>query len=603
MTDKPDTPTDPAPNAGAPPRGTLLARMLDVVERVGNALPDPITLFAGGAILVVLLSAVGAGLGWSVEKPVAKPLEQVVTDGEGQPVTYRETRTEARRQVLVLDPETGAPLEHTLTEPIVETVTDEDGRPTYRLTVAEGTEKVEAVSLLSRDGAMWAVNHLVENFTGFHPLGVVLVAMLGIGVAEKTGLIGALLKAMMLVTPMSLLSPAMVFIGIMSSLAADAGYVVLPPLAAALYKAVGRSPLAGMAAVFAGVSAGFSANLIITSLDPLLAGLSQEGANILDPTYVVVPTCNWYFMIVSTFLLALVGWGVTHWFVEPRYATKPPDEGGPAPLTAEDRDARHISPGEARGLMVALAWAVISVALCLALIFVPGAPLWAAPGEPTRWGDAIVPMLFACFLVPAIAYGLSTGTLMSETNAKRVDGAVAKLMAHSMADMGPYIVLAFFAAQFVAFFNHSNLGVMLAIVGGEALAAADMPPWMLMAAFIVVAMLGNMFIGSASAKFAFFAPVFVPMFMQVGISPELTQAAYRVGDSATNIITPLNPYFVVILVFMQKYVPKGGIGTLVSMMLPYAIVFWIVWTIMLIVWMNLGIPLGPAGPLEYTPPG
>ena len=574
------------------PRRGALAVFLDVVETVGNRLPDPITLFGAGALFVLVLSWIGASAGWEVDKPVAAPVMQTVTAEDGAPVEVLQTTVAGRRTVLVRDAD-GNPVRAPIRAPVL----DEEGR----LKLERGSEAVRPVNLLSRDGFKWVMDTLVSNFTGFHPLGVVLVAMLGIGIAEKTGLIGALLKAMTAVTPQSLLTPSMVFVGILSSLAADAGYVVLPPIAAALYKAAGRSPLAGMAAVFAGVSAGFSANLVITSLDPLLSGLSEAGAAILDPGYTVNPAANWWFMIVSTGILTFVGWGVTARFVEPRYAHKPADEGGPSPLTAEDRAAQVITAEESTGMRYALITGVVVTALCLALIFVPGAPLHASAGQAPRWGQAIVPMLFLIFLAIGVAFGLPTGHVRAASANGRIDAGIARLMAETMADMGPYIVLAFFAAQFVSWFNHSQLGVMLAIVGGNFLASLDMPPELLMAAFIVVAMLGNLFIGSASAKYAFFAPVFVPMFMQVGISPELTQAAYRVGDSATNIITPLNPYFVVILVFMQKYVPKAGIGTLVSMMLPYSIAFWLVWTVVLVAWMASGLPLGPEGPLTYTP--
>jgi aminobenzoyl-glutamate transport protein len=576
-----------------PRRKNVLAYVLDGLEAVGNRLPDPITLFAGGAVLVLLLSHLGATLGWEVDKPVALPRTVPVLDsGTGEPVQALQITEAGRRAVPVRDAE-GEPVRVPITEPVVR-----EGR----LVVEEGRTPVRAVSLLDRDGAKWVLDHLVENFTGFHPLGVVLVAMLGIGVAEKTGLIGALLKALMKITPERLLNPAMVLTGVLSSLAADAGYVVLPPVAAALYKAAGRSPLAGIAAVFAGVAAGFSANLVITSLDPLLGGLSTVGAQMLDPTYEVLPTANWYFMIVSTFVLTGVGWGVTTWFVEPRYTDKPPDEGGPSPLTAEDRESAHVTDQERRGMVGAAVAGAVALALSLALIFVPGAPLWSAAGEGPRWGGAIVPILFFVFLVVGVAYGIATDSIRTATGAKRLDGGIARLMAATMADMAPYIVLAFFAAQFVEFFNHSNLGVMLAILGGEFLASIQLPAWALMGLFILVAMVGNLFIGSASAKYAFFAPVFVPMFMAVGISPELTQAAYRVGDSATNIITPLNPYFVVVLVFMQKYVPKAGIGTLVSLMAPYTVAFWLVWTVMLVIWMLTGLPLGPGGPITYAPP-
>jgi aminobenzoyl-glutamate transport protein len=583
--------TDPTlpPPVPHPPRG-VLARALDGVERVGNALPDPIVLFGGGAALVLLLSVLGASLGWEVDKPVAAPATAPVLDsGTGEPVVARKTRMEGRRPVLVTDPD-GRPALTPVTEPVLEG---------GRLKIARATEAVTVRSLADREGAKWVLDNLVGNFTRFHPLGVVLVAMLGIGVAEKTGLIGAVLKAMMKLTPARLLNPAMVLVGVLSSLAADAGYVVLPPVAALLYKSVGRSPLTGIAAVFAGVAAGFSANLVITSLDPLLGGLSTIGAQLLDPTYEVLPTANWYFMIASTGLLTLVGWFVTARFVEPRFAGKAPDEGGPSPVTDEERAAAVLAPAEVRAMGVAAVAGLVALALSLALILVPGAPLWAPAGAPPRWGDAVVPILFFVFLAMGIAYGASTDSLRTATGARRRDTGVARLMASTMADMGPYVVLAFFAAQFVEFFNYSNLGVLLAIRGGELLASLPLPPQALMGAFVVVTMIGNLFIGSASAKYAFFAPVFVPMFMQVGISPELVQAAYRVGDSCTNIITPLNPYFVVVLVFVQRYVPKAGLGTLVSMMLPYTLFFWIAWTILLLAWMTLGVPLGPGGPTTY----
>lgn len=576
-----------------PPRRDPLTAVLDAIETVGNRLPDPVTLFAGGAIAVLLLSEIGARLDWQVDKPVAAPRTQVVVDsGTGDPVTALRTEVVGGRPVLVTDA-SGAPARLPVTEPVLE-----DGE----LRLVRSTETVRARSLLSADGFRWVLDHLVGNFTSFHPLGVVLVAMLGIGVAEKVHLIGAGLKALMVVTPARLLNPAMVMVGVLSSLAADAGYVVLPPVAAALYKAVGRSPLVGIAAVFAGVAAGFSANLVVTSLDPLLAGLSTMGAQIVDPTYVVLPTANLYFMIVSTFLLTGVGWAVTAFVVEPRFRDVPPEEGGASPPSDDDRQATVLTAPERAGLRTAMVTGAVALLACAALILIPGAPLYSPAGAPPLWGHAVVPMLFFVFLAVGLAYGVSTGTLLSETGATRYDTGAARLMASTMADMGPYVVLAFFAAQFIAFFNHSQLGVMLAVVGGEALAAADLPPQLLMAAFVLVAMGGNLFIGSASAKYAFFAPVFVPMFMAVGISPELTQAAYRVGDSATNVITPLNPYFVVILVFMQKFVPKAGIGTLVSLMLPYALAFWLCWTLMLIAWMTVGLPLGPGGPLHYVDP-
>lgn len=526
-----------AANAASSSRG----RWLDRIERVGNALPDPTTLFLLGTFAVLLLSQLAVGLEWSVDKSVA-----------------------------ATDPVTGA------------------------ATGALKLVPVRPVGLLTSDGIFWLLDNLVDNFMAFPPLGVVLVGMLGIGLAEKTGFIGSLLKVVLLAVPPRILTPTIFFVGVMSSIGLDAGYVVLPPVAAALYKAVGRSPLVGLGAVFAGVSAGFSANLMVTSLDPMLAELSTASAHLIDPNYVVDVRANLGFMIASTFLLTGVGWAVTAWWVEPRYASKSPEEGGPVPISGDDLAAQQLDARERRGLKLATLAAAATIAIFAAATLIPGAPLYGTSGRFPRWVSVIVPLLFLGFLVPGLVYGFATGGL-------RNDKDVAKVFGETMAGMGPYIVLAFFAAQFIACFAHSNLGEMLALAGGEVLARADLPLAGLMVGFIAVVMTGNLFIGSMSAKFAFFAPVFVPMFMQVGVSPELTQAAYRVGDSVTNVITPLNPYVVILLVFMQRYVPRAGIGTLVALMLPYALVFAVTWTLLLAIWIQMGLPLGPEGPLTYTP--
>lgn len=507
--------------------------ILDRIERVGNALPDPATLFLVGAFLVVAASQVAVWLEWSVEK------------------------TLSRGGALVL-------------------------------------QVVEPTSLLSSDGLYWALDSMVENFVQFPPLGVVLVGMLGIGVAEKSGFIGTLLKAAMLAVPSALLTPAVIFVGVLSSMGLDAGYVVLPPVAAALYQSVGRSPLVGLAAVFSGVAAGFGANLLVTSLDPLLAGLSTESAQLIDPGYTVAATANLWFMIASTFLLTAVGWAVTALWVEPRFDGKPAEEGGPAPDAAADE--QRIEPRERRALLWAGAGVAVAAVLMALAVNVPGAPLHGVDGPFPRWVSTIVPILFLGFLLPGVIYGVAVGTI-------RNDRDIARMMSETMSGMGSYIVLAFFAAQFIAYFRFSGLGEMLAISGGQLLSEAALPPALLMVAFVGVTIVGNLFIGSMSAKYAFFAPVFVPMFMQVDVSPELTQLAYRIGDSASNVITPLNPYMIIVLVFMRRYFASSGIGTLVALMLPYSIAFAICWTIMLVLWMATGFELGPAGPLQYVPSG
>jgi aminobenzoyl-glutamate transport protein len=541
-------------------------RWLDRIERIGNALPHPATLFLIGALGVMALSQVAAVQGWTVEKTLSVEVRVPLLDGEGQPIA---------------DPATGEPL----TRPEL----DARGEPTRELVAVP----VRATGLLSSDGLYWCLKSLVDNFKNFPPLAIVLVGMLGIGLAERSGFIAALLRASLQRVRPGLLTPATFLVGVLSSVALDAGYVVLPPVAAALYHAAGRSPLAGLAAVFAGVSAGFSANLFITGLEPILAGFSESGAHVLDPTYQVAATSNWWFLIASTLVLTATGWAVTAGYVEPRLAGRPDDEGGP-PASADDSGARALTGDERRGLLAGGATAAAVLAAILAATWLPGAPLAGDDGRFPRWVAAIVPLLFLGFFLPGLAYGLAAKSLRSDRD-------VAKILGETMASMGPYVVLAFFAAQFIEYFRHSGLGEMMAIAGGRTLARAALPEPLLVAAFIGLVGVANLFIGSMSAKYAFFAPIFVPMFMQVGISPELTQAAYRVGDSVTNIVTPLNPYVVIILVFMQRYMPRAGVGTLIALMLPYTICFAVVWTVLLVVWILLGIDLGPAGPLIYRP--
>jgi aminobenzoyl-glutamate transport protein len=524
-------PDAPPPASERPRRGL---RLLEWVERTGNRLPDPVTLFAGGAIAVLAISALVAG--WSVEHPL------------------------------------------------------------------DASRTIEVKSLLDREGLRWVFTSMVRNFTEFHPLGVVLVAMLGIGVAERTGLIAVVLRGVVAVTPRGLVTPSLVFVGVLSSLAADAGYVVLPPLAAAIFARMHRAPLAGMAAVFVGVAGGFSANLVVTSLDPLLQGLTQEAATLLDPEAVVRVDANWWFMAASTVLITLVGWAVTAKVVEPRFSREEIDAQIAAGLAASGGtdSGERITAEERRGLWMALAAMLVTGAALAALILVPGAPLHgayeAAPGRLMPiWADVMVPLLFLLFLVPGIAYGLGAGAIRSDRD-------VARLLGLSMSAMGTYIVLSFFAGQFVAYFRESNLGTLVAVTGVDWLQSLAMPPLLLLVGVVLLTAVLNLFLGSASAKWALLAPVFVPLFMGVGIAPELTQAAYRVGDSCTNAIAPLNPYLVVILVYLRQYQPKGGLGSLVSLMLPYTVTLLVLWTLFLVAWAALGIPLGPGEPRLFIPP-
>ncbi len=505
---------------------------LNRVERAGNRLPDAATLFALGTLLLMLVSQLAVWLGWQVQRSVER-------DGQSQ------------------------------------------------------LETIRALSLLDSDGLWWWLSHLVDNFVQFPPLGLVLVGLLGIGVAERSGLLPVLLRRLLSATPSAMLVPATVFVGILSSLALDAGYVVLPPLAGALFLAAGRSPLAGIAAVTAGVTCGFSANLFITGLDPLLAGLSTAGAALLDPDYRVAISANWWFMIASTLVLTLAGALVTVRVVEPRLASGTAAKPEPQP-EAQTLVANGDDLGKSRAPLGGPDASWCSWSLILAAVLIPGAPL-AGQGEHfPRWMEVLVPLLLLFFLATGLAYGLGAGSIRNDRDA--VD-----MMGETMRTMGPYLVLAFFAAQFIACFAHSRLGEMLAITGGSWLAGLHLPTTGLVLAFVALVMVGNLIMGSASAKYALFAPVFVPMFMQVGISPELTQAAYRVGDSVTNGITPFNPYLVIILAFLRRYQPQAGLGTLLALMLPYALVFAGVWSLLLGLWVIADWPLGPGGPLYYSP--
>ncbi|GAM15931.1 AbgT family transporter [Mesobacillus selenatarsenatis] len=500
----------------------FILRSLDVIERVGNKLPHPVTLFAIFSVMVVLLSAVFSAMGVKVADPM----------NEGEFLTVK--------------------------------------------------------NLLSKEGIAYLFESAVTNFTGFAPLGTVLVTMLGIGIAERTGLISAALRGLVTSVPKQLLTAALVFGGVMSSMAADAGYVVLTPLGAVLFAGLGRHPLAGLAAAFAGVSGGFSANLLLTSLDPLLGGLTKDAAAIFDPAYAenINYAMNYYFMIVSVFLITIVGTLVTDKIVEPRLGTFKGDV---------KEEVEYLSAVEKKGLWGALI-SIIITSIGIALLVIPE---WG----PLRGGEeniinapffhSLVPIILILFFVPGFVYGRITKSIKDDKD-------VADQLSDTMATMGSYIVLAFVAAQFVAYFKESNLGLVLAVNGAELLESTGFKGIPLILAFIVISGFINLFIGSASAKWAIMAPVFVPIMMQIGYTPEFTQLVYRIADSTTNIISPLMPYFAIVIAFAQKYDKKVGIGTLIATMLPYSIALTIAWVAMLIIWMLLGIDIGPGSSI-YMP--
>ena len=524
----------------------VFGRFLNLVEWLGNLLPHPVTLFAIICVAIVLIS----GLAGHFELQVDDPRPE------------------------------GAP-----------------GRS------ADGV--IRAVSLMNGEGLRRISMGLVTNFTSFAPLGTVLVALLGVGVAERSGLLGAVIRAMVLNAPPKLLTVVVVFAAVVSNTASEMGYVLLIPLAAVLFQSVGRHPLAGLAAAFAGVSGGYSANVLIGTVDPLLSGITTEAARMIDPSYApggpneILPTANYYFMFVSTFLITIIGTVVTLLIVEPRLGTY-----DPSGADASEDDMQQMGPiskDEKRGLVYAGA-AVLVMTLGLLAMCLPERGWFRDPAENEMLVQDLRPMLksvvaliFVFFAVAGIVYGRVSGTLKSDRDV--IDG-----MAKAMGSMGLYLVLVFFAAQFVAFFNWTNLGTICAVAGADLLKSWNMTGPAIFLVFILICCGVNLMLGSASAQWAVTAPIFVPMLMSIGYSPQLIQAAYRIGDSTTNIITPMMSYFGLVLAYGMRYDKRLGIGTLVSIMLPYSIFFLIGWMLLFYLWVFVvGMPVGPGTPTYYSP--
>ena len=462
-------------------RRTAVERFLDVVERAGNVLPHPATLFFLLTIAIVLLSGIISLF-----------------------------------DVSVLHPRSG--------------------------------EVVAPVNLMSAEGLQRIMAGLVTNLT-----------------------------------------PIVVFAGVMSNMASEIGYVLLVPLAGLLYVAAGRHPILGIAAAFAGVSGGYSANLLLGTIDPLLSGLSQEAARIVDPTYTVSPAANLFFMQASTPLITLLGWWVTEKIVAKRFPDGQYGRG--------DERIEPLSAAEKKGLSYAAA-STLALGALLLLATVPEGGALRLAGEPdllkslAPFLNGIVAVIFVAGALVGIAYGVGAGTIRS-------DADVIAAMSKSMGTLASYLVLVFFAAQFVALFNWTQIGLILAVEGAGVLKSIGLPKIPLLICFILLTALVNLVMGSASAKWALMAPVFIPMFMLLGYSPEVTQTAYRIGDSVTNIISPMMSYFALVIAFLQRYEPKAGIGTVVATMIPYSIVFLIGWTVLFAGWIALGLPLGPGAGLTY----
>ncbi len=438
-------------------------------------------------------------------------------------------------------------------------------------------------NLLTGDAIANFLTTMVRTFTGFAPLGVVLVAMMGVGVAEHSGYINTGIKLMLKRTPEFLLTPVVILVAIVSHTATDAGYVLVIPLAGVIYYAMGRHPLAGIAAAFAGVSGGFSANFIPSGIDPLLQSFTQSAAQIIEPDMVVNPLNNWYFTGASSLFIILVGWYITDRIIEPRLKhTKLDGE------IQEQPKFDEITPIEKKSFYIATTVMMVGIALLIYAAIPSDSPL-RHEGELTVFQapmmQMIVPLIFLLFWIPGAVYGFVSG------NFKQTKDMV-EAMTKAMNGMAYYLVMIFFCALFVSAFGQSNLGALMAIEGAEVLKALALPSAVTIIGIIILTAVVNLFVGSASGKWALLAPIFVPMLMQLGISPDLTQAAYRVGDSSSNIITPLMPYFPLVVVYCQKYVKNTGIGTLIAMMLPYSLVFLIGWTLFMLIYWYLGIPLG-----------
>lgn len=508
------------------------SRAFSAIERVGNKMVQPMTLFGILCLIVVFLSAVGSLLGWSAT-------------GE------------------MYDNATGAVTETT----------------------------VEVYNLLSRDGITYMLNNFISNVINYSPLGVMLVMFLGIGMADGSGLIAVALRKVVKHAPAKLLIPILMLIGVCGNLASSSATLVLCPIAAIIFLNYGRHPIAGMMGVLAAVTSGYSANLLITDTDAVLSSITQEAARILFPNYSVTPMANYYFLFVSSFVLALLATFVTEKIVEPMLGPYDPSQAGEdlsnfklVDLTPEEERAFK------QAMLVLLGLLAVLVVLCI-----PQNSIFrnASTGSLINGSllmNALIPILSLLFFIPSLVYGFKVGTFKSERD---VVGQIYK----SFGSLASVFAVAITAGQFMKWFGKTNLDKILAFKGAALLSKLNINYVVLLLIFIVFTATLNVFMNSATAKWYVFAPVFVPMFMQLGIAPELTQLAYRIGDSCTNGVTPLNSFLPVIIMFMQRYKKDSGIGTYVATLLPYSIAFLIVWSIVSAIWFGLGLPIGPGANL------
>jgi aminobenzoyl-glutamate transport protein len=535
-----------APGAGAEiEAGRLQSGVLGWIERLGNKVPDPAMIFVWLIGVLVLVSIIGAAQGWSAS------------------LTYSGEKA----------PDWGE--------------------------LADGTLTYRATSLLTEENVTRLFVEMPKTFTGFAPLGLILTIMLGAAVAERSGLFSAMIRAALRNASRSLLTPIVALIGILSHFASDAAYVVFLPLAAIVFASAGRHPLAGMAAAFAAVSGGLAANITPTQLDVLLFGFTQEAARIVDPAWRMNPLGNWFYTFSATILFVPLIWLLTDRVIEPRlgkWQAAADDEDDASETLAQSA----LDADERRGLARAGLAALVVAAGIAALVLIPSwSPLYddsaQGPAALQPFFGAMVPAFTLLFLVPGIVFGRATGRITSSRD-------VMDMMQDGLRSLAPYIAFTFFAAHFVAMFNWSRLGPILAINGAQWIASFEMPKALLLVAVQMMSSVLDLFIGSASAKWSALSPVVVPMFMLLGISPEMTTAAYRMGDSYTNIMTPLMNYFPLVLAFAQRWDRNFGVGSLLALMLPYALCFMVVGVGMTVSWVVFDLPLGPGAQVFYARP-
>ncbi|WP_211090444.1 AbgT family transporter [Nesterenkonia sedimenti] len=551
-----DQTTDDSRPGQDPPeeRQGMIVRALNGVERIGNYLPHPFWLFVILAGVVVVLSSVLNAMGVGAEHP--------------------------------------AP---------------EEGEDSW----------VGVESLLTAEGLQVMVTGAVDNFVNFPPLGLIITVMLGVAVAEGSGLISATIRVAVSRVSKRWLTFTVALAGVTGSVASDAIYIILIPLAAAAFKAVGRSAVLGAIVAFGSASAGYNASLVITASDPLFAGISTSAAQLIDEDYVVSPIANYFFAAASAVVLAAVVTLVTELLlvkVTAKMRSEEDKEGGAATAVLragrseetqgagtegasaaieDNEDLLSYTKEEVRALWKTGLSLVIFLGVFFAALFIPGSPFdggGAGALESPLVTDVAVPISLA-FLVIGLTYGISVGSI------KRAQD-VPMVMARSLKELTGVIVIFFAAAQFIAYFNWTNMGTVLAINGAETLERWDLPPFVLFGSVVLLVALFNFFITSGSAQYTLMAPVLVPMLMLIGVNPEVTQMLFRMGDSPTNIITPMSPYFALVLGYLQRYYPRAGVGTMISLTLPLALTMLVTWFLFFMVWYAFGLPLGPGVPIR-----